>query len=142
MRKDGRGWIVTLAPCRDGVGNESFYHAMYDCKDKSLKEALRYVIKNYCTGETFQIGNQKPVDLLRVLLTVGEGNIKILTEMDSKELKEVFRINAIARLRGESPQETLRRTVLEYLEINPNPVIYILPDVGLLIKVLENPIAS
>jgi len=139
VRKDGRGRIVILAPCRDGVGNKSFYQAMHECRDKSLRDGLRYVIDKYCTEEAFQIGNQKPVDLLRILITLGEGNLKIYSEMDPKELKEVFRMDAIPRLRGETPQETLRRTVQEYLKMNPTPIIYILQDAGILVKAPESP---
>jgi nickel-dependent lactate racemase len=138
VRKDGRGLIVILAPCRDGVGNKSFYQAMYECGDKSVRDGLRYVLDNYCTEEVFQIGNQKPVDLLRILITLGEGNLKIYSEMDSKELTKVFRMDAIPRLRGKTAQETLRRTVQEYLKINPNPIIYILQDAGILVKAPEN----
>ena len=97
------------------------------------KEALRFVIDTYCTEETYQIGNQKPVDLLRIISSVGEGNLKLITEMDPKVLRKVFRINAILQQEGEPLQEILRRTVVEYLKINSNPVIYILQDPGLLV---------
>lgn len=136
VRKDGKGEILMVAPCPDGVGNANYENTMIECKDKELQESLEYVLENYCGIETFKIGNQKPVDLLRILKTVGEGNVKMITDMDGDHLKTVFRIQPLKK-EGEDPLSVLREEVKRVLDENPEAVIYILDDPGLYIHVEE-----
>ena len=95
----------------------------------SLDQAINWVIENKCSRNTFKIGNQKPVDTLRMLKTLGENKIRILSELDQEELRRVFRLDPIPH-QG-SPQETLRSYFDQYLEENPEALIYVMHDAGL-----------
>ncbi len=137
VRHDQKGWIVLLAPCQDGIGNQSYEDAMDAAKDKNVKDALRFVIETYGSEQTFKIGNQKPPDLFRILLDVAERNIKIITELDPQKMGEVYRMEA---LNPDSPDEcpkVLRELVQKFLDESgvSQPKIYVLDDPGLLIKV-------
>ena len=94
-----------------------------------LAPALEWIIKNNCSLQTFRIGNQKPVDMLRILMTVGENQIKILSEMDPVELKNVYRIDPLED--HGSPQENLRSFLTTYLQAKPDALVYLLRDSGL-----------
>ncbi len=134
VRKDGKGEILILGPCPDGVGNANYEKTMQDCVGMPIDKALEFVIDNYCSIETFKIGNQKPVDVLRILKTVGDGNLKMISEMDGKQLLEENRIVPLME-KGGDPLETLRKEVKEVLEKNPDAQIYLLDDPGLNIVV-------
>lgn len=123
------GKILILARAQDGVGNEAYHKTMQAVKDMDLDEALVWVIENKCNEETFRIGNQKPVDLIRILK---DNQIDMITEMDPKELKETFRINPVKI--EDSIQETLREYVQKFLEQNSNGLIYVMNDAGLAIR--------
>ncbi len=129
-RKPG-GTILLLAPCQDGVGAEGYKDSMEAVRDLDLDQAMHWVIENKCSLETFRIGNQKPVDTLRILKTLGEGHIKILSEMDPDQLREIYRLEPIPE-RG-SPQQSLQGYVEEYLSENPGALIYLLRDSGLFV---------
>ncbi|MHA1303929.1 MAG: lactate racemase domain-containing protein [Candidatus Heimdallarchaeaceae archaeon] len=129
VRKDGKGEILVVAPCPDGVGNANYAKTMEESKDMSLQEALEYVLDNYCSEETFRIGNQKPVDLLRIVKTVGEGNLKIITDMPEEEVK-IYRMVPLKKP-SEEPLDVLRKEVKDYMEKNPEASIYIMDDPGL-----------
>ena len=130
-KKGGR--ILLLARAQDGVGNQAYHDTMLAIKDKDLDEALAWVVANKCSVETFKIGNQKPVDLLRILM---DNQIDMITEMDHKELKDTFRINGV-EVKG-SVQETLRNYVADYLKDNKDALIYVMSDAGIYVKPKEN----
>ncbi len=135
VKRGGKGKIIVLASCRDGVGNDSYLQSMDQCKTKPLDQALEYVLAHYCTEETFRIGNQKPVDLIRILQSIGETNIHMVTEMDPGLLKNTFRINPIEKGPAESVKKILNRVINEQMELveEVNPSIYVVPDPGVLI---------
>jgi len=126
------GKILLLARAQDGVGNKAYHETMLAVKDMDLDEALAWVVANKCSEETFKIGNQKPVDLLRILK---ENQIDMITEMDHTELKNTFRINGIG-IQG-SVQETLRNYVKKFLEEKPDGLIYIMADAGIYVMPKE-----
>ena len=135
LRHDRKGWIVLLAPCEDGIGSAAYAEAMEAAKDLEVKEALRFVIETYGSEKTFKIGNQKPPDLFRILLDVAEGNIKVISELDSHELRSIYRMEGCSVDAPSQVQGKLRDLVTRFLKENPNPKIYILEDAGLLINV-------
>ncbi len=140
VRHDRQGWIVLLAPCGDGIGSAGYEEAMLATKDLSVKEAMRYVIQTYCSEKTFKIGNQKPPDLFRILLDVGEGNIKVVTQLDPKTLREVYRMEGIRPTSPDGVRDLLRGVVDRYLSEHPDitdPIIYVLPDAGVLVEVTD-----
>ncbi len=126
------GKILLLAKAQDGVGNQAYHDTMIAIKEMDLDEALTWVVANKCSEETFRIGNQKPVDLLRILK---DNQIDMITEMDHKELKETFRINPI-EIEG-TLQETLRNYVKAFLSKNPEGSIYVMADAGNFVKPKE-----
>ncbi len=138
VRHDLQGWIVLLAPCQEGVGSAAYEEAMTAAKDMMVKDALRFVIEKYGSEQTFKIGNQKPPDLLRILLDVAEKNIKVVTELDPEQMGDIYRMEACNPETPEDSQRVLRELVQRYLKENTedkNPRIYVLDDPGLLINV-------
>ncbi len=127
------GKILLLARSQDGVGNQAYHDTMIAIKEMDLDTALTWVVENKCSEETFRIGNQKPVDLLRILK---DNQIDMITEMDHKELKETFRINPV-EIKG-SVLETIRNYVNNFLEAKPEGSIYIMADAGNFVKPKEN----
>jgi nickel-dependent lactate racemase len=130
VKKPG-GTILLLAPCSDGVGTLGYQETMQAVEGKELDEALEWVIDHKCSPETFRIGNQKPVDTLRILKSLGEDRIKILTEMDPDEIHKTYRLISIPD-QG-SPRESLRGFMEDYLDNNPDALVYVLRDSGLYI---------
>ncbi len=133
VRKDGRGRIVVIAPCSDGVGNEAFRDTMSAVTDLPPREAMRKVIIERCGPDVFRIGNQKPVDLLRTIDTVGEESVNMLTEMDPQKLKSVFRLVAIPA--GGDPAAALRKALEKFAIEHERPLIYLLEDPSVLVRV-------
>ena len=127
--KQPGGTVLLLAPCEDGPGTVRYQETMEAIQDLNLEESLAWVIANKCNQDTFRIGNQKPVDTLRILKTLGENNIKILSEMDPEVLKRVYRMDPLPK--QESPLETLRAYLNQFLSEKPDAVIYIMKDAGL-----------
>lgn len=123
------GTVLLLAPCEDGVGTAGYQETMEAVQNMGLDEALSWVIDHKCNRETFRIGNQKPVDTLRMLKTLGENRIKILSEMDPNELRQVYRIDPLPNLG--SPQEALRVYLDKFLTEKPEALIYVMKDAGL-----------
>jgi len=137
IRHDRKGWIVLLAPCQDGIGSDAYANAMVAAKDLEVRDALRFVIEEYGSEQTFKIGNQKPPDLFRILLDVAEGNIKVVTELDSEELRDIYRMEACNPNTPEDSQRVLREIVSRFTDETGihSPRIYVLDDPGLLINV-------
>ncbi len=137
VRHDKKGWIVLLAPCQDGIGSDAYEQAMHAAKGFEVADALRFVIEQYGSEQTFKIGNQKPPDLFRILLSVAEGNIKVVTELDPKETRGIYRMEACNPNGPGGAQEVLRKLVPRFVEESgkENPRIYVLDDPGLLINV-------
>ncbi|MFW9907564.1 MAG: lactate racemase domain-containing protein [Candidatus Thorarchaeota archaeon] len=137
VRHDRKGWIVLLAPCQDGIGSPAYAEAMYAAKDLEVRDALRYVIETYGSEKTFKIGNQKPPDLFRILLDVAEGNIKVVTQLDPDELKNVYRMEACNPNSPEDGQRVLREIMNRFVRESgiSNPRVYVLDDSGLLVNV-------
>ncbi|MFQ6125572.1 MAG: lactate racemase domain-containing protein [Candidatus Heimdallarchaeota archaeon] len=139
VKRGGQGKIIVLAACRDGVGSASYLQSMDQCKNKSLDQALEFVLAHYCTEETFRIGNQKPVDLIRILQSIGETNIHMITEMDPELLKRTFRINPIRKAPDESVSTVLTQVLADLVEWGKRekegapPSIYVIPDPGVLV---------
>ncbi len=127
------GKILLLARAQDGVGNQAYHDTMIAIKDKELDEALTWVVANKCSEETFKIGNQKPVDLLRILK---DNQIDMITEMDHKELKDIFRINGVEI--KDSVQKTLRNYLVKFLKDKKDALIYVMSDAGIYVKPKEN----
>lgn len=123
------GAILLLAPCQDGAGAPGYIETMEAVRGMDLDQSLEWVIDHKCSAETFRIGNQKPVDSLRILKTLGEGQIKILSEMDPNELRNTYRLDPIPH-RG-TPQESLRAYFFRFFEKNPDALVYVLSDAGL-----------
>ncbi len=128
VKKPG-GTILLLAPCQDGPGSKAYQETMEAVEGLDLESALNWVLDNTCSRETFKIGNQKPVDSLRILKTLGDNRINILSEMDPDELLQTYRIVTIPDLG--SPEESLRGYVSKFLEEKPEALVYVLRDAGL-----------
>lgn len=138
VRHDRKGWIVLLARCEEGIGSAAYEEAMLAAKDMSVKDALKFVIQTYCSEKTFKIGNQKPPDLFRILLDVAEGDIKVVTELEPNMLRKVYRMEALNPSKPEDVQKLLRDLLVRWKKEHPenqNPLIYVLGDSGLLVKV-------
>jgi nickel-dependent lactate racemase len=123
------GTVLLLAPCEDGVGAVGYQETMEAVKGMGLDEALAWIIDNKCSPETFRIGNQKPVDTIRILKTLGENKVKILSKMDPEELRTLYRLDPLPDMG--SPLESLRHFVEQYLNENPDCLIYVVQNAGL-----------
>ncbi len=129
-RKPG-GTILLLAPCYDGVGSEGYRETMEAVQGLPVGQALEWVIDHKCSVETFRIGNQKPVDILRILKSLGNGGVKILSEMDPERLRNVYRYDSLPG--ADHPAQAFGSYLDRYLEENPQALIYVLKDPGLYI---------
>ncbi|MFW9991046.1 MAG: nickel-dependent lactate racemase [Candidatus Odinarchaeota archaeon] len=125
------GDVLLLGKCEQGHGNTNYFETMEEIKNKDLDEGMRWVIDNKCSIETFKIGNQKPVDLLRILKRC---TLHMVTDLEKDELEKTFRIKYVPR--KETVQETLREWIKNYRkEKNKDPLVYVLPDAGILVNV-------
>ncbi|MBY9001893.1 MAG: DUF2088 domain-containing protein, partial [Candidatus Heimdallarchaeota archaeon] len=134
VKQDGNGIIIAVAPLSDGIGNANYEKVMKEAQGFSLEEALEYVLDNYCTEDTFKIGNQKPVDTLRIMKTIGKDNLKFVADWDPESLGKIYRVMAIKKP-DESPVEAIKRQVEEYMTTNPDGIIYIMDDPGLYVTI-------
>jgi len=132
VKQDGTGIIIAVAPMPDGVGNANYEKVMKETGEMPLQQGLEYILDNYCTTETFKIGNQKPVDTMRIVKAIGEGNLKMISDWDADQLRNFYRINPI-KSSDESPVDALRREIDNYMAKNPDELIYIMNDPGLYI---------
>ncbi len=134
VKRDGKGVILAVAPLPDGVGNENYEKVMKETAEMPLQEGLEYILDNYCTEETFKIGNQKPVDTFRELKSIGEGNIKAVSDMNSEELSKYYRVTPVKKPE-ESPVDAIKREIEDYMSKNPDELIYVMDDPGLLVVI-------
>lgn len=130
VKQDGTGIIIAVAPLPDGVGNDNYEQVMKETGAMPLQEGLEFILDNYCTTETFKIGNQKPVDTMRIVKTIGEGNLKFVSDWDSDQLRKYYRVTPIKEP-NESPVDAIRREITNYMAENPEELIYIMDDPGL-----------
>ncbi len=138
VRHDRKGWIVLLAPCEKGIGAVPFEEAMTKSKDMSVKDALKFVIESYCSQKTFKIGNQKPVDLFRIFLDVAEGDVKVVTTLEPKMMRSIYRMEALNPTSPQDVQQILRQLLERWTKEHPDrkdPLIYVLDNASLLINV-------
>ncbi len=120
------GDVLLLAHCPFGHGSQNYYDTMQEIKGMDLDKAMNHVIETKCSIETFKIGNQKVVDLLRILKRC---TCHIITEMDKNEIETVFQLNYVSRTG--TVQESLRAWIQNYREEkNKDPLVYVLPDAG------------
>lgn len=129
-KKDGTGKIIVLAPCNDGVGNDAYEQMMTEIYGMDIKDALSHILEKYCNEKEFKIGYQKPVDLLRILISVGENNLLLLTEM-KKDYVEKLRLQPIPRI--DDPETDLKRYLEGTIEEGMN--VDLIYDPGVLVKV-------
>jgi len=128
VRQPG-GTILLLAPCQDGVGAPGYQETMEAVKGQPLIQALAWVLENKCSVETFRIGNQKPVDTLRILKSLEDGKIAVLSEMDPDLLRDTYRMEPVPG--ADHPQKALRAYLSGFLDARPDALIYVLEDPGL-----------
>ncbi|MFW9856883.1 MAG: lactate racemase domain-containing protein [Candidatus Thorarchaeota archaeon] len=123
--KEG-GDILLLARCDLGHGSQNFYDTMREINGMGLDAALSKVIETKCSIETFKIGNQKVVDLIRILK---RATCHMITEMDKEQVEDVFRIKYVPR--SGDVQTSLRAWIENFREQkNRDPLVYVLPDAG------------
>ncbi|MFX1513330.1 MAG: lactate racemase domain-containing protein [Promethearchaeota archaeon] len=136
VRKDGHGKIVLLAPCPDDVGNESYLNTMKEVKDLAPSEALKEYITRFCSELTFNIGNQKPVDLFRIIMDIGEGNLQVISDMDHDLLRSVFRFTPIEVTSKGKEAVILKQFITDFAKDKvPPPRIYIIDDPGIYVTI-------
>lgn len=123
--KEG-GDVLLLAHCPLGHGSQNYYDTMNEINGMGLDEAMEHVIKTKCSLENFKIGNQKVVDLIRILKRC---TCHMITEMDKNELESIFQIKYVPR--AGTVQESLRTWIQNFRDTkNKDPLIYVLPDAG------------
>jgi nickel-dependent lactate racemase len=123
--KEG-GDVLLFAHCPLGHGSQNYYDTMNEINGMGLDEAMEHVIKTKCSLENFKIGNQKVVDLIRILKRC---TCHMITEMDKNELESIFQIKYVPRTG--TLQESLRTWIQNYRDTkNKDPLIYVLPDAG------------
>ena len=128
--KEG-GDVLLFAHCPLGVGSQNYQDTMEEIKDMELDEALKYAIDTKCSIENFKIGNQKVIDIIRILKRC---TCHMLTEMDKDTLESIFRIKHVPHTG--TIQESIRTWIENYRnEKNKDPLVYVLPDAGNFIDV-------
>jgi len=123
--KEG-GDVLLFAHCPLGVGSDNYQATMEEIKAMDLDEAMKYAIENKCSIDNFKIGNQKVIDILRILKRC---TCHMVTEMDKDLLEDTFRIKYVPHTG--TIQESLRAWITKYREEkNRDPLVYVLPDAG------------
>lgn len=130
VKKNKKSWIIVLASCKDGYGKEAFAEAVEEVKNMDVDSAMKYLLETRCTEENFKIGDQKPIDILRIVKTVGKENLKIISEMDTKSLRAA-RLDPLKKP-NESPQTALRKAIKKFTKSHKNPTIYLIRDPSIL----------
>ncbi|HME51464.1 MAG TPA: lactate racemase domain-containing protein [Candidatus Lokiarchaeia archaeon] len=121
------GHVLIMAVCRDGVGSDPYYNAMLAVENMNLDDGMRWLVENTCTVETFEIGNQNPVNLFMLLKKIGEGHLHLYADMDYDILSK-FRGNCVPH--KESVQAAIRTRVEEMASEIDDPLIYIFQDMN------------
>jgi hypothetical protein len=67
---------------------------------------------------------------MRIVKTIGEGNLKIVSDWDNEQLRKYYRVDPI-KSPDESPVDAIRREINKYMSENPDELIYIMDDPGL-----------
>ena len=120
------GDVLLFAHCPLGHGSQNYYDTMKEIKGMDLNKAMDHVISNKCSIDNFKIGNQKVVDLIRILKRC---TCHMITEMDKDQLEGVFQIKYVPRTG--TIQESLRAWIQNFREEkNKDPLVYVLPDAG------------
>ncbi|MFX0151531.1 MAG: lactate racemase domain-containing protein [Candidatus Hodarchaeota archaeon] len=119
------GDVLLLAHCPLGHGSQNYADTMHEIKGMDLDKAMDHVINTKCSIDNFKIGNQKVVDLIRILKRC---TCHMITEMDKAELEDIFQIKYVPRTG--TVQESLRSWLQKYHEENRNAIVYVLPDAG------------
>jgi nickel-dependent lactate racemase len=119
------GNVLLLAHCPLGHGSQNYYDTMQEIKGMDLDKAMNHVINTKCSIDNFKIGNQKVVDLIRILKRC---TCHMITEMDKEELEDIFQIKFVPRTG--TVQESLRTWLQKYHEENKEAIVYVLPDAG------------
>ncbi len=117
VRTGGR--ILCLAPCPDGLGNDEFRDLMRtaanvlheneddEAIDRALETVQRAVMKD------FQIGKQKPVDLLMQYRHTGRGNLWLLCDGLSLDDRALLPFHYVGG-EGQTPTERVRTLLREW----------------------------
>ncbi|MFX0207037.1 MAG: lactate racemase domain-containing protein [Candidatus Hodarchaeota archaeon] len=136
VRKDGKSKIILLAPCPDDVGNEAYLQTMQEVKDLAPPDALKEYIARFCSETTFRIGNQKPVDLFRIIMDIGTENLHVISDMNHELLRTVFRFNPIQVPEKGNEAATLKQFIEKYVQGKETPPrIYIIDDPGIYVTI-------
>jgi len=123
--KEG-GDVLLFAHCPLGVGSQNYQDTMEEIKSMSLDEGLKHTLNTKCSIDNFKIGNQKVIDLLRILKRC---TCHMITEMDKDLLESTFRIKYVPHTG--TIQESVRNWITSYRnEKNKDPLVYVLPDAG------------
>ncbi|MFX0184166.1 MAG: lactate racemase domain-containing protein [Candidatus Hodarchaeota archaeon] len=128
VKQDGD--VLLLAHCPLGHGSQNYSDTMQEIKGMDLDKAMDHVINRKCSIDNFKIGNQKVVDLIRILKRC---TCHMITEMNKEELEDIFQIKYVPRTG--SVQESLRTWLQKYHEENKDAIVYVLPDAGNYINV-------
>ncbi|UCE13690.1 MAG: DUF2088 domain-containing protein [Candidatus Heimdallarchaeota archaeon] len=123
VKQDGD--VLLLAHCPLGHGSQNYYDTMQEIKGMDLDRAMDHVIETKCSIDNFKIGNQKVVDLIRILQRC---TCHMITEMDKEELESIFQIKYVRR--AGSIQDSLRTWLQKYHEEHPGALVFVLPDAG------------
>lgn len=119
------GNVLLLAHCPLGHGSQNYYDTMQEINGMDLGNAMDHVINTKCSIDNFKIGNQKVVDLIRILKRC---TCHMITEMNKEELEDIFQIKYVPRTG--IVQESLRTWLQKYHEENKDAIVYVLPDAG------------
>ena len=128
--KEG-GSIVILAACPDGFGPQDYLDTVNEVRDKPYLEAMRWIIENRCSEDTFEVGIQNAVELFKIL-EMTNGSLYVYSELDKTVLEKSFRVKTLKKRKN--VQETLREFVLSYLKHHPDNLIYVFEDYNILSK--------
>ncbi|MCR8432721.1 MAG: nickel-dependent lactate racemase [Candidatus Korarchaeota archaeon] len=107
------GSIILLAACPEGAGNKLFEDSMRATKNLAPDAAMKMLMDELC--RSFSVGIHKAYYLIRA---TSRYSIFIKTEMDSREISEIYRMTPIS-----DPQATLD----ELLRRNPEAKVLVLP---------------
>lgn len=132
VKKDG--YVLIMAVCRDGHGSDPYYNAMLKVENMDLNKGMKWLVENTCTVDTFEIGNQNPVNLFMLLKKIGEGHLHLYSDMDYNVLSK-FRAKCVPH--KETVQAAIRDWVKEIASKFNDPLIYVFQDMNNFAKKAE-----